>query len=78
MRANFRPVHADDSVDPRDGILPMRPEGADRWSINDLAALVKRDYMIGLWLSRKPEIKTGWVFVLVWHSVFQPNRLRRV
>jgi nitrile hydratase len=28
-------------------VLPMRPEGTDGWSEEDLAALVTRDSMIG-------------------------------
>jgi nitrile hydratase len=37
----------DSSAEVRYLVLPMRPEGTDGWSENELAALVSRDCMIG-------------------------------
>lgn len=37
-------------------IIPMRPEGTEGWSEEQLAALVTRDSMIGTGLARVPEV----------------------
>jgi nitrile hydratase len=37
-------------------IIPLRPEGTDGWSEEQLAALVTRDSMIGTGLARAPEV----------------------
>ena len=36
-------------------VVPMRPEGTEGWSEEDLAALVTRDSMIGTGLAARPE-----------------------
>ena len=36
-------------------VVPMRPEGTEGWSEDDLAALVTRDSMIGTGLAARPE-----------------------
>jgi nitrile hydratase len=36
-------------------VLPMRPDGTDRWSEERLAALVTRDSMIGTGLPLTPD-----------------------
>ncbi|NKX42052.1 nitrile hydratase subunit alpha, partial [Rhodobacteraceae bacterium R_SAG2] len=36
-------------------VLPMRPEGSDGMSEDELTALVSRDSMIGTGLARTPE-----------------------
>jgi nitrile hydratase subunit alpha len=36
-------------------VVPMRPEGTDGWSEEDLATLVTRDSMIGTGLAARPE-----------------------
>jgi nitrile hydratase len=35
-------------------VLPMRPEGTDGWSEQELAELVTRDSMIGTGLPKQP------------------------
>ena len=46
-------VH-DSTADMRYMVLPMRPEGTDGWSEDDLAACVTRDSLIGVALARRP------------------------
>jgi nitrile hydratase len=36
-------------------VVPMRPEGTEGWSEEDLAALVTRDSMIGTGLAARPQ-----------------------
>jgi len=36
-------------------VVPVRPEGTEGWSEDDLAALVNRDSMIGTGLAARPE-----------------------
>ncbi|RMF39417.1 MAG: nitrile hydratase subunit alpha [Alphaproteobacteria bacterium] len=47
-------VH-DSTADQRYIVLPMRPEGTEGWSEEDLAALVTRDCMIGVAVPRRPQ-----------------------
>jgi nitrile hydratase len=49
----------DSSADTRFLVLPMRPEGTDGWSEDELAELVTRDSMIGVAQPRSPEAVTG-------------------
>jgi len=35
-------------------VVPMRPEGTEGWSEEDLAALVTRDSMVGTGLAARP------------------------
>jgi hypothetical protein len=46
-------VH-DSNANMRYLVLPMRPEGTDGWSEEQLADLVNRDAMIGVTTARKP------------------------
>lgn len=46
-------VH-DSNADMRYLVLPMRPEGAEGWSEDELAALVTRDCLVGVSLPRMP------------------------
>jgi nitrile hydratase subunit alpha len=48
----------DSTAEVRYLVLPMRPEGTDGMSVDDLAALVTRDSMIGTGLARAPEAAT--------------------
>ncbi len=50
-------VH-DSTADMRYLVLPLRPEGAEGWSEDDLAALVTRDSMIGVSMAKDPTIPT--------------------
>lgn len=45
----------DSTAETRFLIVPMRPEGTDGWSEEQLAELVTRDSMVGTGLARKPE-----------------------
>jgi len=36
-------------------VVPVRPDGTEGWSEDDLAALVTRDAMIGTGLAARPE-----------------------
>jgi nitrile hydratase len=36
-------------------VIPMRPEGTDGWSEEQLAELITRDSMIGTGLPKRPE-----------------------
>ncbi len=45
----------DSTAEVRYLVIPMRPEGSDGMSVDDLARLVSRDSMIGTGLARKPE-----------------------
>jgi nitrile hydratase len=47
-------VH-DSTADMRYMVLPMRPEGTEGWSEEQLAALVNRDSMIGVALPMEPK-----------------------
>jgi nitrile hydratase subunit alpha len=44
----------DSTAEMRYLVVPMRPEGTDGWSEEDLAGLVTRDAMIGTGLPRRP------------------------
>ena len=44
----------DSTAETRFLVLPMRPEGTEGWSEEQLAGLVTRDSMIGTGLPRKP------------------------
>jgi nitrile hydratase subunit alpha len=48
----------DSTAEVRYLVLPMRPDGTDGMSVDDLAALVTRDSMIGTGLARPPEAAT--------------------
>ena len=39
-------------------VLPIRPEGTEGWSEEQLAALVTRNSMIGTGLAQRPDEKT--------------------
>ncbi|MEM6729440.1 MAG: nitrile hydratase subunit alpha [Pseudomonadota bacterium] len=45
----------DSTAEVRYLVIPERPAGTDGWSLDDLAALVSRDAMIGTALARAPE-----------------------
>ncbi len=44
----------DSTAEMRYLVIPRRPEGTDGWSVDDLAALVTRDSMIGTGLAKLP------------------------
>jgi nitrile hydratase len=44
----------DSTAETRFLVLPMRPEGTEGWSEEQLASLVTRDYMIGTGFPRTP------------------------
>jgi len=48
----------DSTAETRFIVLPMRPDGSDGWSEEQLAALVTRDSMIGTALALRPEEAT--------------------
>jgi nitrile hydratase len=45
----------DSTAEVRHLVLPMRPDGTEGWSEDQLAALVTRDSMIGTGLALMPE-----------------------
>lgn len=45
----------DSTAEMRYLVVPMRPEGTDRWTEDELALLVTRDSMIGTGLPRQPD-----------------------
>jgi nitrile hydratase len=45
----------DSTAETRFLVVPMRPDGTDDWSEEQLAALVTRDSMIGTGLARQPQ-----------------------
>ena len=45
----------DSTAETRFIVLPMRPDGTDGWTVDQLAALVTRDSMVGTGLALKPE-----------------------
>lgn len=45
----------DSTAEVRYLVVPMRPEGTDGWSEDELAGLVTRDSMIGVGLATRPE-----------------------
>lgn len=45
----------DSTAEVRYLVLPMRPEGTEGWSVEQLQRLVSRDSMIGTALARRPE-----------------------
>ena len=47
-------ISSDSSAEIRYMVLPLRPEGTDGMSEQELAALVTRDAMIGVALCRAP------------------------
>jgi nitrile hydratase subunit alpha len=49
----------DSTAETRYLVVPMRPDGADGWSEEQLASLVTRDSMIGTGLARLPEDASG-------------------
>jgi nitrile hydratase len=49
----------DSTAETRYLVVPMRPDGADGWSEEQLAGLVTRDSMIGTGLARLPEDASG-------------------
>jgi len=44
----------DSTAEVRYLVIPMRPDGTEGWSVDDLAQLVTRDSMIGTGLARQP------------------------
>jgi nitrile hydratase subunit alpha len=49
----------DSTAETRFLVLPMRPEGTDGWSEEQLAALVTRDSMVGTGLPKRPKEAPG-------------------
>ncbi len=49
----------DSTAETRYIVLPLRPEGTQGWSEEQLAALVTRNSMIGTGLAQRPDGKTG-------------------
>jgi nitrile hydratase subunit alpha len=49
----------DSTAETRFLVLPMRPEGTDGWSEEQLAQLVTRDSMVGTGLPKKPDEAAG-------------------
>ena len=49
----------DSTAETRFLVLPMRPEGTDGWSEEQLADLVTRDSMIGTGLAKNPKMSPG-------------------
>jgi len=45
----------DSTADTRYLVIPVRPEGTEHWGEEALMALVNRDSMIGVSLTRRPE-----------------------
>jgi nitrile hydratase len=45
----------DSTAETRFLVLPMRPDGTQGWSEEQLAALVTRDSMIGTGLAKRPQ-----------------------
>ena len=48
----------DSTAETRYIVLPIRPEGTEGWSEEQLAALVTRNSMIGTGLAQRPDEKT--------------------
>ena len=51
-------VH-DSTADFRYMVMPMRPEGTEGWSVDDLATLVNRDSLIGVSAATQPQAGTA-------------------